>query len=564
MSATPAEARSRPRPEGSHHPPVARVGIPAEDRWWVAVVTVLVVLGIVLRAWILWHSPLNADEANAGLMARQILHGHFYTFFWGGQYGGIEPYVIAPLVLVFGGNPIALNAVPAILSGVTCLLVWRLGLLVFRSRPAAALAGALAWVWPENNLWLSTRESGFRQATLVCGLLVLLFAARAAYRSARGSRRDWQLLGLVAGLGWWSSPEIVYFLVPAAVLLLARHGRSLRAGDRAMWGRVARATIGAVIGALPWLYTNVQTHFLSLTQPTSHTSYGTRLHVFATKVAPLLVGLRTEGAGQWLLSAPVTRGIDAVGVEILIAAAVAAFWWQPRSRYLVVGMALFPFLYAAFPPNGFWNDGRYGAPLAPVMVVVLVGGTALLLARLWRRFPRTSLATGSLIGAAILTTVVASFNLSQGLPLRSWAALTSFGHDPNNGTRQLIGDLDALHIRYAYADYWISYDVMFLTDGRITMSEIDDIRWRGAYDAVNASADPAWIYVNPRHERAAANQFGVTNLGFPESQVIGYLHLHHIPFAYHRLGLVDVVQPARKVTPDDIGARPVFVWNPAQ
>jgi hypothetical protein len=497
-------------------------------------------------------------------MARQVLHGHFYTFFWGGQYGGVEPYAIAPFLLAFGNNPVALNAVPAILSGVTCLLIWRLGLVVFRSRTVAALAGAVAWVWPENNMWLSTRETGFRQATFVCGLLVLLFAARVAYRSAGGSRPDWQILGLAAGEGWWSSPEIVYYLAPAAVLLATRHGRALRNRDGRVWRRVGWAAGCAVIGALPWLYTNVRTGFLSLSLPTSHTSYGSRLHVFVTKVAPMLLGFRAEGAGQWVLRAPVARGLDAAALELLLAAAIAAFWWQPRARFLVAGLFLFPFLYAAFPPNGFWNDGRYGAPLGPIIVLVLVGGAALLIGRLAELQPATAAVLGACGGLAMLTTVAATFNLSHAQALGSWSALTTLGPDPNRGTRQVITDLDALHVRYAYATYWISYDVMFLSDNRITMSEIDDIRWRGAYDAVNASPDPAWVYVNPQAEKAAADQFGVTDLGFPESQILTYLRAHAIPYRFYRVGLVDVIQPGRKVTPRDIGAHPVFVWNPAQ
>ena len=525
---------------------------------------VLVVLGLALRVWILWHAPLNADEANAGLMARQILRGHLYTFFWGGQYGGVEPYAVAPMVLAFGDNPIALNAVPALLSGAACLILWRLGLLVFRSRPVAALAAGLAWVWPENVLWLSTRESGFRQATFVFGLLVLLLAGRIAFRYRRGKRRHWMALGLATGLGWWSSPEIVYFAVPAAVLLTGRHWRALVRRDRAMWDRVGRAVAVLVIGALPWIYTNARDGFLSLHQPGSPTSYGAKLHVFAAKVAPMLFGLRVEGNGHWLLPPAVARGIDAVGVEVLVACLVALAWWVPRARYLVGMVVLFPFLYAVFPPNGFWNDGRYGSLLAPVLVLVLVGGSATLLQQLRRHVPALVVPVGTMALLAPLATVLASFNGSEGHPLVSWSALTSFSHDPNNATRQLIGDLEALHVRDAYATYWISYDVMFLTDGRITMSEIDDIRWKGAYDAVNASPDPAWIYVNPRHLTAAQNQFGVMDLGFPESQILSYLNAHHIAYRYHRLGLVDVVQPARKVLPSDIGARPVFVWNPAQ
>ena len=65
------------------------------------------------------------------------------------------------------------------------------------------------------NSWI---EFGFRGVTLVCGLGLLLFSLRTL--DGRQSTWDFGALGLFAGIGWWSSPEIAYYLIPAALLLV--------------------------------------------------------------------------------------------------------------------------------------------------------------------------------------------------------------------------------------------------------------------------------------------------------------------------------------------------------
>ena len=66
-------------------------------------------LGLLLRCWYLTHQPTNSDVAIVGLMARQILHGHFSAFYWGQTYGGVEPYLVAVMFAVFGQSTIVLE-----------------------------------------------------------------------------------------------------------------------------------------------------------------------------------------------------------------------------------------------------------------------------------------------------------------------------------------------------------------------------------------------------------------------------------------------------------------------
>ena len=79
-------------------------------------VAACVVVGAALRAWCLFHHPITSDEAIAGLMAQQALHGHFSAFYWGQSYGGVEPYLIAFQYRVFGFTPSLLGGVATVLA----------------------------------------------------------------------------------------------------------------------------------------------------------------------------------------------------------------------------------------------------------------------------------------------------------------------------------------------------------------------------------------------------------------------------------------------------------------
>ena len=69
---------------------------------WVTIVG-LVIVGIALRVFYIEQRPITSDEAVAGLMAAQMLHGHFVAFYWGQSYGGsLEPVMIAAAFKLFG------------------------------------------------------------------------------------------------------------------------------------------------------------------------------------------------------------------------------------------------------------------------------------------------------------------------------------------------------------------------------------------------------------------------------------------------------------------------------
>ena len=106
------------------------------------------------------------------------------------------------------------------------------------------------------------------------------------------------MLGLVAGLGWWTSPLIVVYLVPFAVL-------ALRTG--LVWRpRIGLFPVGFLLGGLPaWLYElrNFPSARFAL-----HAAGGVPVALFHDRVTavagtflPTLLGLHLESGRPWLV-----------------------------------------------------------------------------------------------------------------------------------------------------------------------------------------------------------------------------------------------------------------------
>ena len=502
-------------------------------------------VGLLVRLWILGNAPMNSDEATAGLVAHQILHGHTYAFYWGQDYGGVETYLLALNFAVLGQSPFVLDVTPAILALVSAILVWRIGLRLLQ--PAAAVVAAvLSWVWCESTLWNSTRESGFREANLVFGLILLLQALRIAQQvRTRGSDRlvEWAVLGAAAGLGFWASPEIVYFVVPAAVMVATTwRGRSvLDVGTR-----VAIVAGTAFIGMFPWIWTTITSGSTQI--PASTASYLSRLGTFFTHVLPMILGLRVEGFGLW--EGGHTFGVIAYVLLVLlvVAGAILLAISRPDAWILGLTLALYPFVYAAFPTSSFWNDGRYGVTLTPILALVIAGG-------LWQML-RPGLAAWA--GAAVLVLACAStlvaFNDGYGA-IGSPSELTSFTADPNPAVTALAAQLEHLGIAHAYAGYWVANDLTFISDGRVTALSVGVNRNPpGASNTGQKSV--AWIFVPDASVGADSSQLGsITDIEpgtITEPAFISWLTAHGVPYRKKSTDGFDVIVPARDVSPAEV------------
>jgi Dolichyl-phosphate-mannose-protein mannosyltransferase len=489
-------------------PQLRSVGRLAVSRWSVLVVATGIA-GVVFRVWV-YRSIIgvpSSDEAVVGLMARHILHGELYTFSWAVAYGGTqEPLLTAPIFWIFGSSWLALRIVPIVLSGLAALLVWRVGRRTI-GEPAARVAGVLFWVWPAYNLIQLTHQLGFYGSDVFYCALLMLLALRVVERP---DAMRVGLFGLVLGLAFWETAQIVPIAVPVIAWTIWKQPRALRF----LW--VAAPL--AVLGALPWILWNIRHDWASLN--TTYGAQSTYLHRIRTWLSPLMpitVGLRQPWTQQRFLPAVLTLAIYA----ILVAAFAYGAWKTRRGNasllYLIP--VVFPFFYAISEWTIESSDPRYVIVLTPVLALL----AAQVATRYWRAVALVAL--GCLISFAVLHRAQEN---ARALP--TTGAPRDF--------RPLISELDRLGVHRVYSSYWIAYRLAFETNERIigVKNDFTAVTWDGT------QAQPvlgAFIRYPPweRKVRAGRHAFVFYKEGLSSSPVVPKLRR----WGYHAYPVSDLV-----------------------
>ncbi|HEU4784227.1 MAG TPA: hypothetical protein VFS83_12880, partial [Ktedonobacterales bacterium] len=189
-------------------------------------------LVLLARGW----PALDSDEAVIGLMARHIQHGERPTFFWGQNYmGPFEAYFAALLFMFFGSSTFVLGMSALLLTLGFLATVYWLGRAAYG--PTVGLL-ALAWLVispPIFTLRQLAPIGGYQEMLLLGGLILLGVWSRLRLPFARPtSRAGWlrciafyAVLGLFAGLGFWSDMLIAPILLVAAGALVIGRWREL-------------------------------------------------------------------------------------------------------------------------------------------------------------------------------------------------------------------------------------------------------------------------------------------------------------------------------------------------
>jgi hypothetical protein len=543
-----------------------------------AVVVLAIAIGIGVRAWILFHQPLNSDEAVAGIAARQILKGHFSAFYPGQPYGGAETYVVAGFFAVFGQSGVTIHLCTMTLSCVAALLTWRIGRHVLRNSALAALVGVAAFASPITGVFTSSTEYGFRSVTMVCGLACLLVVLRML--EGRVGLLSFAALGCLAGVGWWSSPEIVYLLLPAGLVLARVLALQYRAGIKALAARFGTLVVFFAVAALPWIWANAGDGFAGLKTssfPGTNTpldpGYVGRLRVFFHWTAPLELGLRLWGSGRWVVAGSSTALHWAIFVVAGLAVGTALVLCLGRGwRAAPLGVAViaFPFLYALQPGTWYWQDGRYAVFLPPILYLAVAAGVeeGSRLVRGGRAHPapgaRRAQTTGAGAGAGVLGVAGAlalslvGFHQVTGL---SPASFTRRWADPDAFARTLASDLHRAGVTTGYADYWVAYELDLSSGGRLALSPTpDDTPRVAAFERRAAAARPqVWIFVDPRRLLQVEPDFGATPAiagpgGEPETTFLSRLEARGIGYRRVVVGVMDVVTTSVTLDPATVGA----------
>lgn len=485
--------------------------------WPLLVVGVVVALvGIAMRVWVL-HShagALDSDEGVPGLMARHLLDGHFSTFYWGQEYGGTLEIVLDAIALAIGGSTrLALKMPPLVEAVGVSVLVWRIGRRTVGERPGV-FAALIVWIWPANYVWYSTKERVFYLPILLLGLGILLLAMRLDREPHR--RRDWLLLGFLAGVGWWTGPQILFSVLPA-LLWIAWRARAR------IWPGIAYAAGAAVVGAAPWIRANVHSGLASLdtSRLDDHQGFLTHLEVIVRKGIPSSLGLRFSFTELWLRP-PIGQVLYFVALAALV---VASFRLWRSSSLIILTAWMFPPLAALSPSAGYVGEGRYMIYVWPLLALLLCG-----LVASW---------SGRRIVALVGLLLVAGAISVAGLR-RIPDAVSPYAPDvvvPADMT-PLVAGLDRLGIRHAFAHYWVAYRLSYESRERVRASPIGANR-NAAYLAEVRDDPRAAVVFVAGSDTEATYRRGLRTLG--------------VPFDRHRFGDFVVIVPARPVSPEAVG-----------
>ena len=517
--------------------------------------------------------PFNADEAVIGLMARHILQGERPIFFYGQSYlGSLDAWLVAGAFAALGPTVPAIRLVQIVLFLCTIATTYWLGLRIYGSHWIAGAAATLLAIPPVLfTLYGTVSLGGYGEALLIGNLLLLLalhlLDPRPVDGKAASSRparpvlgfAGWLLTGLLAGLGFWSFPLVVVYLIPmlvCAVVVLRRKVLAL-----ALDGFLFAA--GFAIGAAPWLWYTA-THGLS-------TVFETGGQAIAGASSPILVlaafdhlynfllfglsviwGIRPPWSAQFLALALIPYAL-ALHSAVLLFAIRRTGQQHDRAtlgRWLLAGTSFCVVVGFIITPFGADPSGRYFMPLAVPMALF----TAEMLN--WFRLRRRRRSPWRKWFGQALTLAVIAFNWwgnVQSAASFPPGLTTQFDAATQVDQRALPAVIDFLRAHgetRGYTNYWVEYPLAFLSQEQlIFVAQLPyhpdfrytprDDRYLPYVDLVAAGPRAAYITTQfPVLDQQLRQGLTALDVAYQET-TIGSYHIFY--------GL------SRKVTPNELG-----------
>ena len=452
----------------------------------------IVALVVVARSAVpvFWpQSQFDADQAITGLMAKHLSELRaFPVFYYGQSYMlAVEAWVTAPFFLLFGVSATALRLPLLLINlGVACLLLRTLeretGL-----RPWLALIPVLFFALPPPGTTAHLLEAnGGTVEPFAYVLLIWL------------TRRRPALCGLVFGVGFLQREFALYGLLALLAIEALEGTLFTRVGLKA---RLVLLRTAAEV----WLVVQWLKWYSSAAGPgtTMADVYRPRDNVLElanricwdlatlprgawrmlTEHWPVLFGTRVLPLTDFGIGSEAHQGLPGTGfvlgaMALVALAGIARGARQARSWKLPDPFSAYLVLVALLSAAGY-VVGRCGEVDFVVMryeLLSILGAVGL--GAWFLRVERSVLLRRIWIGLACATVAVAA--LAQGRLLAEYVR-----HPPESAKQQIVKQLEARGVQYAYSDYWTAYPITFLTNERIIVAS-DFVRIRQYNTIVDA------------------------------------------------------------------------------
>lgn len=487
---------------------------------------------VLVRVVIALSPPLREtyyDEALTGLMSLDILRGVPQVFYWGQPYlGALDAYLAAVAFRVFGPSTLALRLGTVWVSVLWVWAAWRIGRRIAGER--WGLLAGLQIALPPIFLTFVQLSSHAEGVAVALGTLTLAAAVRLV-DPLPGRRQGWAwvLLGLAAGLAWWTSPMVTMLLGAAAVgLLVARPGALAGPGPYAALGLFGLASLPFWLwnarhewvtfphlltwgDALPDFTVRVENVARALARSLRDTYWDAR-------VAPLPPWASTLG---WIVVGAVY--VPAVGLaasRFVVWALRLARRERPWQEPLDLVALAFWLTVAAQLLTWFGTSGvmRYS--------LTFFGPLPLLVAAVLARLAR--LGRAGRVTAVALAGALIAFNLVTHV-----AFVRAGAREPVRPVDAVIAQLEALGVTACYADSRIAQVLSFESTERIECADHFGLRNYAALRTVNRVETPETVAMvthrvmkgpDPRDFARALARVG----GTAQKTVVGdYVIFHH-------------------------------------
>jgi len=228
----------------------------------------LLILGgtAILRFIILFVSQthVTSDEAIIGLMAKHVLEGRYFPFyFYGISYNAScawEAYLAVVPFAIAGVGVVALK-IPTVLLSLVCLTLFYLMTKRLYSIRVATLASLIFALWPGLMKW-HFQPRGYAFYFLFIPALIILFLIIEKEQARRV--RVFFFFGLACGIAFWSMELLLITIAALWVILFLRRKFSIKT--------FAACVGGFVIGYAPAIWWNLthgfrNWHFLFFEKP---------------------------------------------------------------------------------------------------------------------------------------------------------------------------------------------------------------------------------------------------------------------------------------------------------
>lgn len=505
---------------------------------------IVLLTALVVRAAIVASGAVtfHSDEAIVALMARHINQGARPTFFYGQPYmGSLDAWLIALGFRVLGESVHTVRVVQSALyllvvaSGFT--VAWR-----FSERVRVAVIAGLLLAVPTVNVALYTTATlGGYNELLLLGNLILLLGYDVS-REYAGSGWRWILLGLCAGLGWWTHALIVVYVLPVVLLLLYTWLR--QRSVPAVY--VALAVAGFIAGSAPWWVFDIQHNgaalsmFLSSRQTGEFEGIGIAYVPLVERALgllviglPTLIGLRFPWESTYYL-APVGLIVFFVYVAAVVRLLRGHNPLKPGARWLVLGLPTLFLLIFVASTFGADPTGRYFLPLA-LPLGILVGTLTEGIFEQGLLNSRTRLIYG-LVGVVIVYQGLGIVTAVSKQPPGLTTQFDLISHIPNDHDVELIAFLEENDLRHGYTNYWVAFRLAFLSGESLQYRSTLPYKADMSYNAADDRYEP-YMQATEAAERVA---YITTNLPELDEQLQAMFAEQDLTYQTERIGLFTI------------------------